>query len=369
MFSIITVCYNAEKSIDTTLYSIISQKYNDYEIIIIDGGSYDSTLEIINSYSAKCNIRLYSEPDNGIYNAMNKGISLAKGSHVLFLNSGDYLYDADVLNRIEQYISNEPKAILYGRIVKYYPNLGSEYIENHEGEIEDRILEGGMPCHQAIIAPLDTLRNHYFCEKYKIRADYEWLMYSVVHNVKCVYIPEFIAFYDMAGISSGTLYLEQREEETREIIDEYSVLLKNKYYEKKSLIETKWRINAEKHLAMFLLMCRWVRLKQKNLNLSDYFINRGKTRIIIYGYSYVAESFIYEVGNSGLTIVCAIDKKAENKKSDITINTPDSPIPDADIIVVTAITSYREIKERLCMKTMIDVVSIEEVIEELEEIL
>lgn len=101
--SIITICFNAEKYIEKTMLSVLNQTYNNIEYIIIDGASQDGTLELIHSISSKYSnrqIKVISEPDKGIYDAMNKGVKLASGEWLLMLNSGDMLSDDNVIKKI-----------------------------------------------------------------------------------------------------------------------------------------------------------------------------------------------------------------------------------------------------------------------------
>lgn len=95
-FSIITVCLNSEKTIETTIKSVLAQTYTDFEYIIIDGKSSDKTLNIINRYKDP-RIKIISEKDKGLFDAMNKGISLSKGKWIHILNSDDYYYSKDSL--------------------------------------------------------------------------------------------------------------------------------------------------------------------------------------------------------------------------------------------------------------------------------
>ena len=92
-FSIVTVCFNSEKTIKTTIESVLQQKYKDYEYIIVDGASKDGTMEIVKSYETKFEgrLRYISEPDKGIYDAFNKGIKMSKGKYVWIVNSDDYI--------------------------------------------------------------------------------------------------------------------------------------------------------------------------------------------------------------------------------------------------------------------------------------
>ena len=115
--SIITVVKNSSNAIEKTIKSVLAQEYNNIEYIIIDGGSTDGTLEIIQKY--KENISLFlTEKDNGIWDAMNKGVSLAKGDLICFLNSGD-TYNEDALNIVDNYFTNKDIDFLFGSVEKY----------------------------------------------------------------------------------------------------------------------------------------------------------------------------------------------------------------------------------------------------------
>ena len=117
--SIITVCKNSEYSIERTIESVINQTFTDYEYIIIDGASTDRTLEIIKKYSDKTN-KLISEPDNGIYDAMNKGVKMSEGEYLLFLNAGDYFVNKDVLMKV--FSMNPGEDIVYGDTLIIFKN-------------------------------------------------------------------------------------------------------------------------------------------------------------------------------------------------------------------------------------------------------
>ena len=107
LFSIITVCWNAELLIRSTIASLASQEAACFEYLVIDGASQDNTLAVVNECAKGLPMRLVSEPDNGIYDAMNKGVRLARGDWLYFLNAGDAFVDAQVLQRV---------AVLLGRV-------------------------------------------------------------------------------------------------------------------------------------------------------------------------------------------------------------------------------------------------------------
>lgn len=154
--SIITVCYNAEHEIEKTILSVIEQKYNNVEYIVIDGKSQDSTIDKINHYADSIDI-IISEPDHGIYDAMNKGISLASGKWICFMNAGDLFYDEHVLCKI--FNNNHYDVdVIYGdtvHITKYGTYLFKA------GKSSD--LERNLPfCHQSCFVKLERLKQHKF---------------------------------------------------------------------------------------------------------------------------------------------------------------------------------------------------------------
>ena len=111
--SVVTVCYNAADSIEQTMLSVLGQSYPDIEYIVIDGGSTDGTVDIIKKYTDRLAYWV-SEPDKGIYDAMNKGIAAATGSYINFMNSGDSFYDNRVVEAVVPYLSSDMEAVIYG---------------------------------------------------------------------------------------------------------------------------------------------------------------------------------------------------------------------------------------------------------------
>lgn len=169
-FSIITVCYNAEKVLERTIKSVINQKYRNFEYIIVDGKSDDSTMDIVKKYKSSIDC-IISEPDKGLYDAMNKGILASSGDYIIFINADDSLADNDVLANVASLIhSQQPvKDVYYGnnRIVNEYG-----VFVNYPRDI--KLLDHKwVVSHQALFAKSSLLRENLFDISYKYCADFK----------------------------------------------------------------------------------------------------------------------------------------------------------------------------------------------------
>ena len=174
-FSIITVTYNAEAVLEDTIQSVISQTYHHVEYIIVDGASKDGTLSIIDRYRDRIT-RIVSEPDKGLYDAMNKGIRLATGDYLCFLNAGDSFHEDDTLQQMVRSISgNELPDVLYGE---------TELVDKEGHFIRMRRLaapevltwrsfkQGMLVCHQAFFAKASLVEPYDL--QYRFSADFDW---------------------------------------------------------------------------------------------------------------------------------------------------------------------------------------------------
>ncbi len=193
IFTIITVVYNGEKSIEKTLKSVLDQDNSLFQYIVIDGKSKDKTMYIVSRY--KSIDIVISDKDKGVYDAMNKGIELATGEWILFMNSGDTFANKDTLKEVFQLIDDKTE-IIYGDTIgiisrnKYYLKanpLGS-------------ILNRGMPfCHQSVFVRTGILLQNKFNLKYKILSDFDMFrkFYMLGFTFKHINIP--ISIYDYEG--------------------------------------------------------------------------------------------------------------------------------------------------------------------------
>lgn len=214
--TIVTVCMNCEKEIVSTINSVISQTYSDFEYIIIDGASKDNTVQIATKLTEeKSNVRIISEKDKGIYDAMNKAIKLSKGEYIFFLNAGDYFVDNMVLENVANYLKTN-KDIYYGNIrknniIEHYPSrLAKFYLVYREK----------MICHQAIFTKKEILNEYPFDYiTFKICADRDWLIKVKEKGATSEYMSNIlIANYDCNGVSSSN---DKVQKESIEIAKKY----------------------------------------------------------------------------------------------------------------------------------------------------
>jgi glycosyltransferase involved in cell wall biosynthesis len=187
-FSIIIPTFNSAKTLSLALESLVRQSFTDFDILIMDGLSSDATMEIARSYNDK-RIKISSEKDNGIYDAMNKGIKLAKGDWVYFLGSDDRLFDSNVLQQISSEIISNNYNIIYGDVMIKGETGWAKDGQIYDGEFSlPKLIEQNI-CHQAIFYKKTVFETcGIFNSEYNICADWDlnlrlWAIYSF-HYIK-----------------------------------------------------------------------------------------------------------------------------------------------------------------------------------------
>jgi len=206
--SVITVCYNAVADIEKTILSVVNQRYNNIEYIIIDGGSNDGTVDLIDKYDNKIN-RWISEKDQGIYDAMNKGIIMATGDYVLFLNAGDQFHDSECVSLFINQIAKDT-TIAYG-LVNFQYSIAEKV--RHPYSLEE--MNRRMPIfHPATFVKVSYHKNHLFDTSYRSSGDYDFLYKAYNKDkVKFQYIPVVVSDFEAeAGISSSNYALRIKED-------------------------------------------------------------------------------------------------------------------------------------------------------------
>lgn len=231
--SIITVNFNDAEGLSRTLESVHQQSFTDFEHLVIDGNSTDGSQKIIQDYR---DFLAYwvSEPDEGIYDAMNKGIANSKGEYLLFLNSGDTLYSKSILHDISLEIDNEVE-ILYGDVYLQYKDR--TVLKVHPKQLRFSFFLKNNICHQSMIIKKSLFEKlGYYKLNYKIVADWDFLLRATILNA-AIYrkLDHIISIYDMQGISSQHKNISKINNERREVlkknfpafIDDYKSLNEN----------------------------------------------------------------------------------------------------------------------------------------------
>ena len=201
--SVITVCYNSEKTIEQTIQSVISQKYDDLEYIIIDGGSTDRTLDIIDRYRNNISVFI-SEPDNGLYDAMNKGMNLMSGDIFAFLNSDDW-YAPGTLKKVNYYFEKNDTCMVSGNIFLHNNGENKKLVLDRSNK-EDVFLRLVYP-HPALFSRKEVyMRVGGFNTKYRIAADVDWVMRVCSSGYKVLCVDDYFTYFREGGLSSEKRY-------------------------------------------------------------------------------------------------------------------------------------------------------------------
>lgn len=198
--TVVTVCYNASKTIEDTIHSILGQDYPNLEYIIVDGQSSDDTMEIVKKYSLSENgfehkiSKWVSEPDSGIYDAMNKGLHMASGNYLIFMGADDVFVNNHVLSDVAPWLDKYDGDIIYG----YVRRTSTDCIDS-KTFYPFRFVPGNI-CHQCIFYPREIYSNFQYDTKYPILADYAYNL-TVRKQSRFQHIPLMVSIFNDTGIS------------------------------------------------------------------------------------------------------------------------------------------------------------------------
>lgn len=206
--SIITVSHNSVATIDSTVSGVLAQSYPDIEYIVVDGASTDGTVQALSKYEGRIS-KLISEPDRGIYDALNKGIKLATGDIVGILHSDDLYSDNRVIQHVvDKFEATHPDAI-FADLVYVRPNNLDRVVRFYSGAgfTLQKFSYGWMPPHPTFFAKRECYAKYgLFKTDYRIAADYELLArFMVRHNIRCEYLPEVLIKMRTGGVSTKSV--------------------------------------------------------------------------------------------------------------------------------------------------------------------
>lgn len=218
MITIVTINLNNKNGLRKTIESVISQTYFDkIEYIIIDGGSTDGSVDVIKEYEDKISYWV-SEPDKGIFNAMNKGIDVSTGEYSLYLNSGDYLYANDVIEKIMDKLD---KDIVYGNENKLKQGR-TAILSKYPDKLTEFFFKTTALPHQSTFIKTELLKKNKYSEEWKLLGDWLWFRERImVDGVSYKHLPIVISNYGLDGVSTRQRKIHEQE--------------KKEYYKKNSL--------------------------------------------------------------------------------------------------------------------------------------
>ena len=205
--SIVTICLNNKKEIKATIQSVLSQKYDNLEYILIDGGSTDGSLKIINTYSKEID-HIISESDNGIYSAINKGLKLSTGEIIGLLHAGDLFYDNNVLSKVHNSFMENDSDLIYGHSVVLRNTRDKIMRKNISPPFKENLMRlGWFPSHQSIYYKATVFEKcGYYREDYKIASDYEFLLRALsVFKLRANLVDIFVVKFHLGGTSSKNI--------------------------------------------------------------------------------------------------------------------------------------------------------------------
>lgn len=207
--SIVTVCLNNAKSIEDTVRGVIAQDYGDIEYIVVDGGSSDGTADILREYRSRI-ATCISEPDGGTYDAMNKGISLATGDVVGFLNAGDFYANESALSRVVAAFRETACQAVYGDLEYVAERDPARVVRRWRSQAyRDGLFEKGWhPPHPTFFARRQVFDQYgYFDLRYKISADYELMLRLLKkHGISACHVPQVLVKMRTGGKSNKDLW-------------------------------------------------------------------------------------------------------------------------------------------------------------------
>lgn len=342
--SIITATFNSERYLEETIRSVISQSYSNIEYIIIDGGSTDRTLRLVEKYADKID-KVISEADKGIYDAFNKGISIATGDVIYFLNSDDYLIQDNIIKEIAKTFSSHPQIdVIYGNVLTKDEKNGYEYVSGKLTTIED-LKEGRMCPHQGFFVRKKLFDKYgQFNLDYKIASDFDFAIKCFTNNIEAsTYIDQVIAVFRTGGESSSPVARQRLIEEQSKIIYKHFGI---KFADEAVNID----VNS--------LYKTWldVLLLQKK-GITDVLRDYGVKNVAIFGTMKTAYYLYEDLRKEQFNIVCFLDNNKnmyDRTIHNINICSPSILLKNPNTVdaVILSIESHRDIEVKKKLKEL-----------------
>lgn len=345
--SIVTVCYNSAGTIRRTLESVRAQHYKDLEYIVIDGGSTDGTVDILKEYEDVIT-DWSSEPDGGIYDAMNKGIKKSSGDLITFLNSDDW-YEEDVLGDVAKCFEDTQTDIIYGNFIMQ-DGEDRQYVYELDNINLEELHYKWLLCHQALFYKR-TLFEVWggYDTSYKAAADYEWTLRAYVNGVKFEHLPRMVCRFSIGGFS--VIHEEDSIEELRRLqINLLPEQLKEKYLPR--IIEN-YQTSMRDYLARCIMsgiVSGNKKTKQKMQQKLKLIYDNSRIKLIVWGAGQRGKRYVNFLNASSINIFAVMDNNVSlwgQKLEGITICKP-YRADDKNVIILIAVRDdSEEVKKQL----------------------
>lgn len=334
--SIITATFNSEEYLEETIHSVLSQSYLNIEYIIIDGGSTDRTLEIVEKYTDKID-KVISETDSGIYDAFNKGVRLATGDIIYFLNSDDYLVDQNVISKVvDAFQENNQIDIVYGNVLMLDGKNGYEYLAGSVVKVEE-LQHVLLQPHQGFFVKR-KLFEHFglFDISYKICGDLDFLVKCFTDKkITTSYLNEKMAVFRVGGISSNPA-------NKKIMIEEQNIII-NKYFKDPHNIEN----NSEDVNSLYRNWLDILLMQKQGISncLRKYKINK----VAIFGTRITGHYLLEDLTRENFNVICFLDnnKNMQGKiVGGVDVYAPGDLLKTPGLVdaVILSIESFRDIE-------------------------
>lgn len=350
------------------MQSVYTQTYRDFEHVIIDGGSTDSSLAYMKEcepYYESGQLKIYSEPDKGIYDAMNKGVERARGEYICFMNGGDEFFDSFVLEKMAAEMEKDSGYDLYyGDAVAIYPNqmIRSQSMYNGLEEREEKFIENvkkgyTMPCHQAIFANKNCFHENLFDLKYKLRAEHKWYFRCNLQHNKIRYVQVLVCKYLKGGTSDLVNSTDLSNKELKEIYMECGLPLEG--------YERNLKRQQKNERCWSNILSKWLALKHAGKSIDAYLLEKNWKKVAIYGFGVVGTHLLAELKDSAVSVECMIDREKKYSFHGIPALTLEDEMMQFDAVIVTIVQEFGNICKSLKGKVDCPVISLEDILEEL----
>lgn len=361
LFSIITVSYNVKEKLNHTIKSVLEQTYRDFEYLIVDGASTDGTQQLLKKFHKNKQIKIICEPDQGLYDAMNKGVLRSRGKYIILMNAGDIFASADVLSKVSVLCKDTPR-LYYGVAKAVYPNgivrSNRIFVRKHKNILYD-LFEGRMPNHQSMIASRACFEDNLFSLEYSIGSDFGWFARCIKKGIKIIPIDLCVACFEIGGRSSRPASANRARAETEKILlREFPVRYRIYQFRMHSLI----RAERDKYFVLFLILEQWISNKQNHITVEDYLKQKRYQSAAIYGMGVLGNLLYQELKDSTIQIEYAIDRNANDMHFDIPVVRPSDPYKKTDVIIVTVAADYDKVEGYIKRKSRIPVLPLEEIV-------